>query len=140
LKILNMQKTSKKKKGHLKKKRKREKNGLRLGKNTIPELKMKNILKSLKLPFEHQYSLEGYSFDFHLSNTNILIEVDGDYWHGNPKKFQKLNRRQERNRQRDLIKDRVAKDSGFILLRFWEDDILNNGRKVIGELKKAYGK
>jgi len=140
IKLRRISKEKNKKKNHLKKRKKKEKKGLGLGKDTKPELKMKNFLNSLNIPFEHQFCLEEYSFDFRIIDTNILIEVDGDYWHGNPKKFQKLNNRQERNKQRDLIKNKVAEDNGFILLRFWEDDILNNGKKVLRELKKVYGR
>jgi len=104
-------------------------------KDTKPELKMKEILNELNIPFEHQYRLKGYSFDFYISNSNILVEVDGDYWHGNPKKFSKLNERQKEIKQRDFIKNKVAKDSGFVLLRFWEDDILNNAEEVKNELR-----
>lgn len=104
-------------------------------KNTAPELMMKKLLNDSTIPFEHQYCLGNHLYDFHISNTKILIEVDGDYWHGNPKKFAKLNSMQLKQKERDKKHDEVALNSGFILLRFWEDDILNNAEKVIEILK-----
>jgi len=99
-------------------------------KDTKPELKMKEILTSLNIPFGHQFRLGNHLYDFHILNTNILIEVDGDYWHSNPKKFIKLNKIQKETKQRDIKNEQLAKDKGFILLRFWEDDILNNAKEV----------
>jgi very-short-patch-repair endonuclease len=101
-------------------------------KDTKPELKMKEILNELNISFKHQFRVEGinHNFDFHIPNTNILIEVDGDYFHGNSKKFSKLNWRQEKIRQKDKENEELATKFGFILLRFWEDDIINNTEEV----------
>ena len=107
---------------------------LGLYKNTGPELKMKEILNELNIPFEHQFRIKNCLYDFHILNTNILIEVDGDYWHGNPKKFQKLNKHQKETKQKDFIKEKLAKTSNFILLRFWESDILKNTEEVKNKL------
>jgi len=71
-------------------------------KDTKPELKMKEILTSLNIPFEHQFRLGNHLFDFYILNTNILIEVDGDYWHANPKKYSELNKTQQGIKQKDL--------------------------------------
>jgi very-short-patch-repair endonuclease len=105
-------------------------------KDTKPELKMKEILASLTIPYEHQFRLGNHLYDFYILNTNILIEVDGDFWHGNPKKFSTLYERQIRQKDKDLKNNQLAKDRGFILLRFWEDDVLNNTEEVKNELKK----
>ena len=104
-------------------------------KNTKPELKMKVILNELSIPFEHQFRLGNHLYDFHILNTNILIEVDGDYYHGNPKKFGKLNKYQLKQKEKDLKNGQLAKDNNYILLRFWENDILNNSEKVIKHIK-----
>ena len=125
------------------KKKMREKALLRIQNNpgpykdTEPELKMKEILNFLNIPFEHQFRVKGinHNFDFHIPNTNILIEVDGDYWHGNPEKFKKLNEAQIGNKQRDEKVNKVAKENNYILLRFWQNDILNNEEKVIERLR-----
>jgi len=104
-------------------------------KDTEPELKMKEILNELNIPFEHQFRLGNRLFDFHILNTNILIEVDGDYWHGNPKIYSKLSKRQEENKQRDIIKEQLVEENKYILLRFWQSDILKNKEKIIEDLK-----
>ena len=108
-------------------------------KNTKPELKMKEILVSLDIPFKHQFRLGHCLFDFRLLNANILIEVDGDYYHGNPKIFKKLNKMQKEMKERDKKHNEVAKANNFILLRFWESDIKNNVEKIKNKLKNFIG-
>lgn len=109
-------------------------------KDTKPELKMKEILNELNISFKHQFRLRNRLFDFHILNTNILIEVDGDWWHGNPKIYEKLNMHQRKAKQKDLEKGKLAKENNFILLRFWQSDILNNIKEVEVKLKDIYNK
>lgn len=99
-------------------------------KNTKPELKMKDILNDLNIPFEHQFRLGNHLFDFHVLNTNILIEVDGDYYHGNPEKFSKLNKMQLKQRQKDIKTNMLAEENNFVLLRFWQNDVLHSTEEV----------
>ena len=105
-------------------------------KNTKPELKMKEILNELNIQFEHQFRLKNHIFDFRILNTNILIEVDGDYYHSNPKKFSKLNKIQLDQKQKDIKSNELAKENNFILYRFWEDDVLNNTEEVKNIISK----
>lgn len=106
-------------------------------KDTKPELKMKGILNELTIPFEHQFRLKNHLFDFRILNTNIIIEVDGDYWHGNPKKFKKLSKIQKEQKQKDIKNEELAKVNNFVLLRFWQNDILNKKDFVINKLNEV---
>ena len=106
-------------------------------KNTKPELKMKEILNFLNIPFKHQFRIKNHLYDFHILNTNILIEVDGDYWHGNSKMFKKLNKVQKESKQRDKKHNKIAKTNNYILLRFWENDILRNEEKIKEKICKV---
>jgi len=99
-------------------------------KNTKPEIKMKEILNELTISFEHQFRLGNHLYDFHISNTNILIEVDGDYYHGNPEIFDDLTENQLIQKLKDAQNTRLAKTNNFVLLRFWQNDIMNNTEKV----------
>ena len=74
------------------------------------------------------------SYDFRIKNTNILIEIDGDYWHGGPgveKHFYKV----DEVKQNDLIKDQLAKDNKFNLIRIWESNIYNQPNMIINIFK-----
>ena len=74
------------------------------------------------------------SYDFKIKHKPILLEIDGDYWHGNPetKSHFKLV---EETKINDIYKGQLAQDKGFTLLRFWEKDIKNNPMIVINKLK-----
>lgn len=65
-------------------------------------------------------------YDFLIINMNILIEVDGDYWHGNNEKFHPLSKFQEETRRKDKIKEDFAKSNGYNIIRFWGSDIKKN--------------
>lgn len=76
-------------------------------------------------------------FDFKISGKNILIEIDGDYWHCNPdSKFKiPIFEAQIKNLKKDSIKNDWCIDNGYQLFRFWENDINNNINDVIDRLK-----
>ena len=83
--------------------------------NTKPEEKMGLILNKLGLKFKRQFYLKGKVYDFYLPDYNTLIEVDGEYWHNYPNGT--IN---------DLIKNFLAFENNYKLLRFWTKDILKN--------------
>lgn len=102
-------------------------------KSTSIENKVKDILDKNNIEyiknFRVVYELDsGYYkiYDFYLKDKNVLIECDGDYWHGNPKFFEKLNEIQIKNVRNDKFKTELAMDCGFELLRFWEYEIHND--------------
>lgn len=108
-------------------------------KRTGIEKEMMKILKDLHLEYEIEYPIwfadSWKLYDFRI-NPNILIEVDGDYFHGNPSK--NIDKRKNffilKNKKNDVLKNFVAKRNGYRLLRFWEDQIYNNKDEVINEL------
>ena len=101
-------------------------------KNTKPEILMKNIFEELKISYEHQYLIQfknknqkmfRHLYDFRIKNTNILIEVDGDYWHSLP-----------HIQHRDLICNIIAEDKGYQLFRFSENLLINDYNRVKDEI------
>lgn len=62
------------------------------------------------------------SYDFKIKDKPIIIEVDGDFWHGNPNTNNHFNKVDE-VRKNDLIKEEMANKRGYKLLRLWESDI-----------------
>lgn len=98
---------------------------------TSIELILKLFLKELNINFEEQKVIGNWCYDFYFPNFNILIEADGDYWHGNPKFYKdKLNSIQIEVIERDIRKTNSTEKQGFKLLRFWENDIKNNLENV----------
>lgn len=81
-------------------------------KNTKIELKVKNILDKNGIANIHQYDkIKSYYVDFYLPDINLVLEVDGDYWHANPSKYS--------------AKDSIKYPGGRVLLaeEVWQKDL-----------------
>jgi very-short-patch-repair endonuclease len=98
------------------------------------ETKVYDYVKSINSSVKFSVMLASYQFDFGIKDKKILIEVDGDYWHGNPKYYNKdgsgglkvLNGVQLAKISKDEEKMKWATSRGFTVLRIWEDEV-NNG-------------
>jgi very-short-patch-repair endonuclease len=78
------------------------------------------------------------SYDFKLKGKPIIIETDGDFWHGNPNTkhhFKDYKQTQEN----DILKDQIAESKGYKVLRFWESDILKNPFVILEKLHNYIG-
>jgi very-short-patch-repair endonuclease len=93
-----------------------------------------NILDLLDIEYQQfLYAKEIKAvYDFYLPKYNIIIEVDGDFWHTNPLIYPNgpISKSQSKSRIRDEEKSQWAVDNGYKLLRFWENDINNNIKQV----------
>ena len=76
--------------------------------------------------FNFNYSLDGKDYDYKLGNK-ILIELDGEYWHSFPNSI-----------QNDKIKNKIAKDNGFIIFRVTDKEIKDIN--VLFKIKELYEK
>lgn len=94
-------------------------------KKTAPEMVFENILKQNFIEYEYSPILDKYQYDFKIKNKRILIEVDGDYWHGNPEMYEEFNHIQLSKKKRDKEKEEFAKKHNFKLFRIWESDLTN---------------
>jgi DNA (cytosine-5)-methyltransferase 1 len=112
-------------------------------KGTKLENAMEEILKSLGLTYEKQPKLLGHP-DFRIKNTRILIFCDSSFWHGrNPEKFTKNRKFWEakisKNRLRDAKTSRALRKAGWIVLRFWDDEVLRNQARTADSINAVLG-
>ena len=96
--------------------------------NTKPELEAELILQKYNLDYKKQKALKYNNsyrlYDFLLTDYNILLEIDGTYWHSKGIKDEDIkNRTLKGNRINDHIKDKLAQDNGYTLIRIWEDEL-----------------
>jgi very-short-patch-repair endonuclease/predicted nucleic acid-binding Zn ribbon protein len=99
-----------------------------------------SLLEEYNIKYHYQFFLKTKdgvckSYDFKIKDTNILLEIDGDYWHGGPgveKHFYRL----EETKQNDLFKDQLAKDNGYSLIRIWESNIYNKPDSLIQRIQE----
>jgi very-short-patch-repair endonuclease len=107
-------------------------------KKTKLECVFENILETLGINFKYQHQVSSAIFDFLILETNILIEIDGDFHHCNPNSIHKIPKFpiQIKTVGNDIRKNLIAEDNGYKLLRFWESDINTKPEYVIEELKR----
>jgi very-short-patch-repair endonuclease len=110
------------------------------GTSKLEEDFAKEFLEKLKVPYQYQFEAKdiGRFYDFYLPQSNLIIEIDGDYWHGNPDKYEKdeLKKHQIRAQRVDEYKNKWALLHGIPILRIWESDIRKNPKKVMKILKE----
>lgn len=114
-------------------------------KMTWPEREFKKLLKELGVKHEVQKIVGKKIFDFYLNEYNLLVEVDGDYWHYNANtiKTENINNIQKRNIKNDIYKNSLATGFGYKIERVWESDLKNNYKEVKKRFKniiEIYGK
>lgn len=105
---------------------------------TKPTIIFEDMLKKNNISYKREKDFEYFVFDFYLTDYNYYIEIDGDYWHSNPKFYPngpKTNS-QKINFYRDIKKNIFCKKNNIKLLRFWEFDILNNLNEIEKKIKE----
>lgn len=94
------------------------------------EKRIINAFVEMGIPIECQKFIGGKSFDICLFNK-FVIEVNGDFWHANPKlykkdsvlKFPETDILAEDIWNRDEIKKKIAEDNGYIVRYIWEKEV-----------------
>jgi len=110
-------------------------------KNTSIEIKIQEFLKQLGIEFFTHFYIKDirnkYRCDIFIPVQDgilqrIVIECDGDYWHGNPEIFldEKLTEKIIKQREIDDTRTKQLIEKGYNVLRIWENEIkritLNN--------------
>jgi hypothetical protein len=77
---------------------------------------------------EYQIPNTRFKADGYCEETNTIYEYHGDYWHGNPAKFDRneINKRTKctfgKLYEKTLKREQQIKDMGFNLITIWESD------------------
>lgn len=91
-----------------------------------------DAIKEKHVDYKHTWK----SYDIFSPSKNILIEMHGRIWHDLQRCAEKLIPLVTENVENDKIKEKLAKDRGYRLFIFWDDET----DKWESELKKIYGK
>lgn len=100
--------------------------------NTKPELKLRKALWNLGYKYRKNVKKLPGCPDIVYSRYNLVIFIDGEFWHGynwDIKKSRiKTNRdfwipKIERNMQRDKINNQLLSDNDWFVMRFWEHEL-----------------
>ena len=110
----------------------------RYGSSKLENHFAKEFLDKLGVKYERQYYAESIKryYDFYLPDWNLLIEVDGDYYHSKGLVYEDMSPMQKRNNRVDKLKNEWAVLNGYNLIRVWESDINKNATKLMEKLKE----
>lgn len=85
------------------------------------ETKLAAFLDQLGLTYEsHVLIKPNFIVDFRIGS--LIIEADGDWWHGHPR-YEPLHERQVRQQQRDAARGKYLTACGYKVVRIWESDM-----------------
>lgn len=109
--------------------KKRRKNIILPMVDTKIEIKIQDFLKILGIEYYSHFWVNWiklkYQCDIFIPFMKLIIECDGDYWHGNPKIFKDNKLTDKILEQRELDKKRTKElqEKGFRVIRLWEHKI-----------------
>ena len=117
------------------------KDGVKVGSSKLEEKFAREFLDKLGVKYVRQWPMgkTGRYCDFAIERHNILIEVDGDYYHGYGLLYEKMDAIQKHNNTVDRYKNQWAMEHGFKMVRIWEHDIKKEPSKVMMRLKRMFG-
>jgi len=82
--------------------------------------------------------------DFTFPAERVVVFVDGDFWHGNPKKFKLPSSNSafweekiKYNRAKDRRVTRYLRKSGWTVIRIWESSLKRNCDACVGRIIRA---
>lgn len=112
----------------------------KFGTSNLEKRFAKDFLEKLKVKYMWQFPMTeiGRFADYYLPESNLLIEIDGGYYHSDPRVVNedKLTPMQKKNRRVDAEKDKWAAMHSIPMMRIWEKDINENPEVVMKLLKE----
>ena len=108
-------------------------------KDSAPEKKMHQILKKAKIKFKKHLPMLGQPDIF--IKPDLVIFVDGDYWHANPKHYKPNHVIIGNVKAKDIWKKdkkmtEYSKKQGYRVLRLWENKINSEPEKCLQKIIK----
>ncbi len=109
--------------------------------DTKPELLLRKALWHRGIRYRKNYRVCGYQVDIAITKYKIAVFCDGTFWHGKDgdgsqvatnTKFWK--NKIQRNKERDLECTITLRDNGWVVLRFWDSEIIKNLSKCVGKI------
>jgi len=96
------------------------------------------LLDGLGIPYERQRLIgDKFCVDAFVPSLNLVIQFDGDYWHGNSQRFPEPSARQRSRMRLDNSQDAYMTACGYRVIRVWEHDIKKCPSHVTALLQAA---
>lgn len=108
------------------------------GTSKLEERFAKDFLDKLKVKYIYQYKAEsiGRYFDYYLPDHNIILEIDGNYYHGIGLMYEEMSPMQKKNHRVDKEKDHWCLINSIVLIRITEEEINKHPESVMRMLKE----
>lgn len=99
-----------------------------------PEIEFATYLEQAGIGFKKQFIIQfgrigvdrfRHAYDFHILDTNILVEIDGDYWHSKPGAV-----------ERDAECDKVASQRGYHVIRIKTSNLKQSLALLVASIKE----
>jgi len=104
-------------------------------KATSTEVAGNKILESIGVKFKTQVLIaEKFTVDVLIEDLKIVIQWDGDYWHGYG---EVKDKRQKKRIALDRSQDSYMRKNGYTVIRFWDHEIKNEKEKVFKNIREA---
>lgn len=116
----------------------KEKKHPEYGTSNLEKRFAKNFLDKIGVKYETQFKAEsiGRYYDVYIPSANLLIEIDGSYFHSYGLLYEEMSPMQKKNHRVDKDKDKWAKTHKIPLIRIWEHDINEKPIEVMEMLKE----
>lgn len=86
------------------------------------ERKLWQILDALGIEYEASAVIKP-KFVVDIRIGKLILQADGGYWHGDPRRFKTLTKRQKAQQKRDKAQDAYLRKCGYTVVRIWELDM-----------------
>ena len=117
------------------------------GRTSSLNLQIEEILKELKVSYVAEYQLNGFYYDFYLSEYNLIWEIHGSYWHfdpsvygDNPKHKIRGGKYASEVKKRDSLKESIVRKKGYGFFVTWESEVKKGKEHVISLLEEQLRK
>lgn len=95
------------------------------------------MLDSLGIDYTPQHVIGGkFCVDAFVPGHRLVIQFDGDYWHGNPASFPEPDHRQRKRMTLDRSQDAYMAACGYRVVRFWASEITKHPERVMSQLRQ----
>lgn len=108
----------------------------------FPKIKCLKNEEFIKLTLEEELLLKQYYICVDINLNSKVIELNGDFWHANPKVFTDKRKILYRGLTVEQItnhggmRDKIVKKHGYELLTIWESDYLKNKKNIVEKCAK----
>ncbi|MFD7980235.1 DUF559 domain-containing protein [Streptomyces sp. NPDC059071] len=82
------------------------------------------VESALNVAWERQYQLSQWTVDAAIPALRLVVQADGDYWHGLRPEWRE-DPRVRGNMNNDAYQNRKLTEAGWHVLRFWESDLIH---------------